>query len=111
MNPLYATTQTGTIGELVVQLYLLHYDVQAAAPLKDSGNDLIAIRKRAFRAIQVRTTTGDTIVKPEADVLYHILAVVRLPIVNEHYSVRDAEVFVFAHEEVAGVIQQAFRLS
>jgi hypothetical protein len=37
------------------------------------------------------------------DVLYHILAVVQLPIVNERYSVRDAEVFVFTQDEVAGL--------
>src|SRR6266481_1399163 len=101
MNRLYATTCKGTIGELIVQLQLLQYDVQAAAPLKDSGNDLIAVRKRTFRAIQVKTTTRNRIIKPDVDVLYHILAVVRLPVNKGRYFVRDAEVFVFPQEAVA----------
>jgi hypothetical protein len=43
---------------LLVQLRLLEYDVQAAPPVKDTGNDLIAIRGRVFNAIQVKTTVG-----------------------------------------------------
>jgi hypothetical protein len=53
MNPLDGRMVTCTVGELLVQLRLLEYDVQAAPPLKDSGNDLIAIRGGQFRAIQV----------------------------------------------------------
>jgi hypothetical protein len=101
MNRLYATTCKGTIGELIVQLHLLQYDVQAAPPIKDSGNDLIAVRKRTFRAIQVKTTTTNRIIKPDVDVLYHILAVVHLPVINGRYCVRDAEVFVFPERDVA----------
>jgi len=40
-------------------LRLFQHGVQAAPPLKDSGNDLIAVRERVFRAIQVKTTTQD----------------------------------------------------
>lgn len=46
----------GTLGELLVQLRLWEYGVQAAPPIKDSGNDLIAIRRREVRFIQVKTT-------------------------------------------------------
>ncbi len=56
MNPLSKTCITGTIGELLVQLRLFQYGVQAAPPLKDSGNDLIAVRRETFRAVQVKTT-------------------------------------------------------
>src|SRR6266705_149915 len=101
MNRLYATTCKGTIGELIVQLHLLQYDVQAAPPIKDSGNDLIAVRKRTFRAIQVKTTTTNRIIKPDVEVLYHFLAVVRLPVIEGRYSVRDAEVFVFPQQYVS----------
>jgi len=41
-NPLPETVKTGAFGELLVQLRLLQYDVQAVQPLKDSGNDCTA---------------------------------------------------------------------
>ena len=103
MNPLYATTKQGTIGELIVQLRLLEHDVQAAAPIKDSGNDLIAIRGKVFRAIQVRCTTIETIDKPDADVLYDILAVVQLPLREGRFVTRDAEIYLFSADEVPGL--------
>lgn len=56
MNPLTDQTTLGTVGELLVQLRLLQFDVQASPPLKDSGNDLIAIRGRCVRSIQVKAT-------------------------------------------------------
>lgn len=101
MNPLYATTKKGTIGELFVQLRLLEHDVQAAPPVKDSGNDLIAIRGNIFKAIQVRTTSGNTISKPRASIEYDILAVVRLSRVSRSYSTRDAVVYLFQRSEVS----------
>jgi hypothetical protein len=100
-NPLYATTKQGTLGELIVQLRLLEHDVQAAPPIKDSGNDLIAIRGQSFRTVQVRTTSRGIISKPRATVDYHILAVVSLPKVHGIYSTRDAEVFLFRRQQVA----------
>jgi|ERR1051325_9191218 hypothetical protein len=100
MNPIYATTKKGTIGELVVQLRLLEHDVQAERPIKDSGNDLIAIRGREFRAIQVRTTCTGSICKPRPRVEYHILAIVRLPKIDGEYSTRCAEVFLFPRKQV-----------
>lgn len=54
-NPLHKTTHKGTIGELLVQLRLLEYGVQAAPPIKDSGNDLIAIKGEVTKFIQVKT--------------------------------------------------------
>jgi len=58
VNAISPELVTGTIGELLVQLRLLELGVQAAPPIKDSGNDLIAVRGQAFCAIQVRTTAG-----------------------------------------------------
>jgi len=106
MNPLYATTKKGTLGELLVQLRFLEHGVQAAPPLKDSGNDLIAIRRKVFRAVQVRTTTRDTISRPRSSIDYHILAVVRLPRVGGRYSTQDAEVFLFSRREVPRLSQR-----
>ena len=56
MNSLTNNFLIGTFGELLVQLRLLQYEVQAAPPIKDSGNDLIAIKAEIFKAIQVKTT-------------------------------------------------------
>lgn len=54
-NPLPKNTHKGTIGELLVQLRLLEYGIQSAPPIKDSGNDLIAIKGEAVKFIQVKT--------------------------------------------------------
>jgi len=100
MNPLYATTKQGTIGELIVQLRLLEHDVQAAAPIKDSGNDLIAIKGPLFRAIQVRSSITGRISKPKKRVSYDILAVVKLPKKDGRFVTRDAEVYLFSRGDV-----------
>ena len=100
MNPLYATTQIGTLGELLVQTRLLEFDVQAAPPVKDSGNDLIAIRRTCFRALQVKTTTDGSIVRPNVDLLYHILAVVWLRTSNGRYSTCDSNVYLFDRDDL-----------
>ena len=100
MNPLYATTNLGTLAELLVQLRLLEHDIQAAPPIKDSGNDLIAIRGRQFRALQVRRTTRGIIDKPHEQVLYDILAVVHLPLRGGRRSTNDAKIYLFAQDEV-----------
>jgi hypothetical protein len=55
MNPLSPTLQTGTLGELLVQIRLLQHDVQSVSPHKDTGNDLLAVKDEALRAIQVKT--------------------------------------------------------
>jgi hypothetical protein len=77
-NPIHPELTTGTVGELLVQLRLLQYGVQAAPPLKDSGNDLIALRGFEVRCIQVKTTSGVLPRWPSAAKRYHLLAVVRL---------------------------------
>ncbi len=82
MNSLSDTFLKGTFGELFVQLRLLQYEVQATPPLKDTGNDLIAIKGEIFKAIQVKTTEKDDQIKYDFEKLsqrkYHILALVFL---------------------------------
>ena len=56
-NPISSAIKIGTIGELLVQLRLLEYGIQASPPIKDSGNDLLAVKGRQFRFVQVKTTT------------------------------------------------------
>lgn len=70
----------GTLGELLVQLRLWDHGVQAAPPIKDSGNDLIAIRGREVRFIQVKTTE-DPVRRPrwpKIHIDYDYVALVRL---------------------------------
>lgn len=43
MNPLEERMVTCAVGELLVQLRLLEYGVQAAPAFKDSGNDLVSL--------------------------------------------------------------------
>jgi hypothetical protein len=94
MNGLDPNLRTGTLGELLVQLRLLQFGVQAAPPLKDTGNDLIAIRGSTMCAIQVKTTEGDTYDVPDADRRYHILAAVRLVGEGNQLNLEESEVFL-----------------
>jgi hypothetical protein len=102
MNPLTKNITTGTFGELLVQLRLLQYGVQAAPPLKDSGNDLIGIRGEVFRAIQVKTRTSQPASFTDLPDLYHILAIVLLDPEGEdtHISLDKCRVFLVSSEEV-----------
>ena len=76
-NPLPKTTRIGTIGELFVQLRLFEYGIQAAPPIKDSGNDLIAIKGEVVKFIQVKTSKH-RIPSKEFPKICHLVALVRL---------------------------------
>lgn len=103
MNRIHETTAKGTFGELFVQLKLLQYGVQAAPPLKDSGNDLIGIRGEVFRAIQVKTRTanGEGINLGGLPELYHIIAVVLLDErgIDPEISVDRVPIFLITKQE------------
>lgn len=77
-NPIPPELTTGTLSELLVQLRLLQYGVQAAPPLKDSGNDLIAVSGFEMRCIQVKTTSAVLPAWPPDAKRDHLLAIVRL---------------------------------
>lgn len=102
-NPIHETLKIGTIGELLVQLRLLQYDVQAAPPLKDTGNDLIAVKGNCFRAIQVKTTTTDNFEKPPDGKNYHILAVVRLFGEGNDLWLDKTQIFLIKKEDVKNI--------
>ena len=110
MNPITEKILTGTLGELLVQIRLLQYGVQAARPIKDSGNDLIAVNDKEFRAVSVRTTTTGTYSKPEADRQYHVLAVVFLVGQEREVSLDGSQLFFIPHAEVATVPTDCGRL-
>lgn len=102
-NPIPERLKTGTFGELLVQLRLLQYEVQAAPPLKNSGNDLIAVKGDCFKAIQVKTTTNKIFQKPSNDKIYHILAVVNLVGDGSEISLDNSHVFLIKKENVSSI--------
>ena len=106
MNRITDDMQTGALGELLVQLRLLEYGVQAAPPIKDSGNDLIAIKGEVFKAIQVKTRTGSIYEPPEAGSKYHILAVVQLNSDETQIYLDKSSVFLIPKDKVNGLSRQ-----
>jgi hypothetical protein len=112
VNPIDPNMRIGTLGELLVQLRLLQYDVQAAVPLKDSGNDLIAVKGNVFRAIQVKTTTGDRFdCSGLAEKKYHVLALVRLIGEDLDIFLDQCEIFLVSKEMVGKAGYRAQELS
>jgi hypothetical protein len=103
MNKITDRVKLGTFGELLVQLRLLEFDVQAAQPLKDSGNDLIAIRGDAMRAIQVKATKIEEDgyrVRGELPERYHALAIVKFEGGEGTLYLDQSRVFLIVKEEV-----------
>jgi len=72
-NLVSRSTYIGTIGELLVQLRLFEYGVQAAPPIKDSGNDLIAIRGEVIKFIQVKTKDRSKSYSRKMPKIYHLV--------------------------------------
>ena len=99
MNPISKKIKIGTIGEILVQLRLLQYDVQSAPALKDSGNDLIAVKGDIFKAIQVKTTEKDKFILQNLN-KYHILALVKLIGENDSIYLDQSKIFLLKESEV-----------
>jgi hypothetical protein len=110
MNELPPSIEKGTFGEIFLQLRLLQYSVQAAPPLKDTGNDLIAVRRNCFRAIQVKTTANGFPIEIDLNKLpdlYHILALVLFVDLEYNDGAHDfsvsldkARIFLLRHDQV-----------
>jgi hypothetical protein len=93
-NKITDNLKTGTLGELLVQLRLLQFNVQAAPPIKDSGNDLIAVRGEIFRSIQVKTTTSGHFPKRKLPKHYHIVALVKLAANDAELLLDESEIYL-----------------
>lgn len=103
-NPISAAMRIGTLGELLVQVRLLQFDVQAASPLKDSGNDLIAVRGTCFHTIQVKTTSGLEIPAwPQAERIYSLLAIVCLAGEDRHLYLDASSVYLLPRTALANL--------
>ncbi len=107
MNELTERTKTGTKGELLVQLRLFEHGIQASPPLKDSGNDLIAIKGDCFKAIQVKTKSYDQQNwKKPTERKYHVLALVNLA--QNACELDEAEIYLVPKEKLPeGQISQS----
>ena len=99
-NPISNQIKTGTIGELLVQTRLLQFDVQSAPPLKDSGNDLIAVRGEVFKGIQVKTTTKEDFRLSNLPEHYHIVAFVELRGEDNDIYLDDSCVYLIPRTEI-----------
>ncbi len=99
-NSITDRIKIGTVGELLVQTRLLQFDVQAAPPIKDSGNDLIAVRGEAFRGIQVKTTAGDRVCERNLPQHYHVLALVYLSANDEELFLDKSEVYLVPRADI-----------
>lgn len=95
-NLLDSNTHKGTLGELLVQLKLLIFNIESFPPLKDSGNDLIAFFGKSFKAIQVKTKQYCTGWEVPQDRIYHILALVDL---DNDLLLDRSRVFMFTRKE------------
>lgn len=110
-NPLFPTITEGSIGELLVQIRLLQFDVQAAPPIKDSGNDLIAIRCHSFQAIQVKTTAGDTYPVDKLPEFYDLLAVIQIHGEKSNLLLDQSGIFLIPRKDVADAPRQISQLN
>lgn len=108
MNPLPAKIHCGTLGELLVQIRLFQHGVQASPPIKDSGNDLIAISGESFRAIQVKTRREEPFDIGPLPQRYHILALVHLVEVDEELHLDSSRVFLIPKSVVESRVIRRF---
>jgi hypothetical protein len=102
-NPISNNIKTGTLGELLVQIRLLQYGVQAAPPLKDSGNDLIAVLGESFKGVQVKTTATRNLQWQNLPEHYHLLALVDLAGEESEILLDETPVYLVPRAEVSSI--------
>lgn len=98
-NPLPETTYIGTIGEILVQLRLLDFGVQSAPPIKDSGNDLIAIKGEVVKFIQVKTSKNKIPRAGKLPKIYHIVALVELKYEDDKLLLDKSKIYFYNKDE------------
>lgn len=110
MNQISKQIRIGTVGELLVQIHLLRFGVQAAPPLKDSGNDLIAVLRKSFRAIQVKTRTAGELNLGKLPKRFHLLALVQLDGHERSFNLRNSKVFLLDRAELERLQPTSFEM-
>ena len=101
----------GTLGELLVQQRLLQFRVQAAPPIKDSGNDLVAFHGQIVKTIQVKTATGRISDNRRLPQHYDILALVVLERTEEALHLDRSRIYLVPREAVAATPRTAEALA
>lgn len=99
-NPLPPLLATGTLGEILVQLRLLQFGIQAAPPIKDSGNDLVAFRERTVRTVQVKTSANRVPRSRNLPRNYDILALVALSYNSQILELDSSRIFLLPRNEI-----------
>lgn len=103
-NPIDEKLMIGTIGELLVQLRLLQHKIQAAPPIRDSGNDLVALKGRHIKLIQVKTTASGSFPKlPGKKKIYDYLAIVDLSGYDHTLNLDDTNIFLIPKNDLPTV--------
>ena len=87
---------TGTLGEILVQMRLLQFGVQAAPPIVDTGNDLVALRGHAVRTIQVKTSSNNIPHSRRLPDSYDVLALVVLSSLDGIVSLDKSRIFLIS---------------
>lgn len=98
-NKLPPNVTRGTLGELLAQVYLLAHGVQAAPPIRDSGNDLIACRKGQFRALQVKTRKTHNFSRQRFPEFYDGVVLVVLKEDNEKFGETPPIIYLMLRNE------------
>jgi hypothetical protein len=99
-NDLPYRVSRGTLGELLAQAYLLAHGVQAAPPIRDSGNDLIACRGRELRTLQVKTRKGYNFSKNGLPRIYDGLIFVVLKEDDSRFGETKPDLFLLSRTEL-----------
>ena len=96
-NPLDNNTHKGTLGELLVQLKLLTFNIESFPPLKDSGTDLVAYIGNCYKGIQIKTKQdGKNWSFPKEERIYDLLALVEL---DENLFLDKSPIWILTREE------------
>lgn len=99
-NYLPEKIKTWTIWELFAQMKLLEYGVQAAPPIKDSGNDLIWINWEVVKFIQIKTATNrmPSANRRDLPLIYHLLFLIRLHKENGEINYEKSKIKILVHD-------------
>lgn len=86
------------IGELLLQLRLLKYDIEIAPAPRRAGRYLLARKNRAIRAIAVKTTRSRYVPRNNLIDYFHILAVVKLEGEESQFSLDRSKIYLIPRE-------------
>ena len=89
----------GTLGEVFSQLRLLELGIQAAPPIKDSGNDLIAIKGEVVKYIQVKTSATKIERVNNLPGIYHLVFLVEFESDESGIKYDDSKIWVINKDE------------